>query len=69
MGKKITIEFVKIKTREIAEGYECLSDEYVNAINDLEIDLLANRQEYPICLQWGAFTMYNNRSYKRHEEA
>ncbi len=30
MGKKLAIEYVKAKTKQIAEGYECLSEEYVN---------------------------------------
>uniref|UniRef100_A0A6M3KJI5 HNH endonuclease n=1 Tax=viral metagenome TaxID=1070528 RepID=A0A6M3KJI5_9ZZZZ len=28
---RYTIEYIKEKTKELAEGYECLSDEYINA--------------------------------------
>jgi len=34
--RKLTIEYVKAKTKEIAEGYECLSDEYVGNKEKLE---------------------------------
>ena len=52
MPKKLTIEFVKAKTKEIAEGYECLSDEYIN--NDTKLKFrCGNGHQYEAT--WVAF--------------
>ena len=52
MPKKLTIEYVKAKTKEIAEDYECLSNEYVN--NSTKLKFQCNR-EHIFFMGWASF--------------
>jgi len=44
MPKKLTIEYVKSKTKQIAEGYVCLSEEYINSKTKLEFKCNKNHK-------------------------
>ena len=51
-SKRLTIEFVKNKTREIAEGYECVSNEYINAHTKLKF-ICTNAHQF--FARWNSF--------------
>jgi len=42
--KKLTIEYVKQKTKELAEGYECISNTYINSKTKLEFRCNKNHE-------------------------
>jgi len=56
--RKLAIEFVKVKTKEIAEGYECLSNKYVNVHSKLKFQCSAKHIYYA---SWNNFDNHKRR--------
>jgi len=52
-SQRLTIEYVKEKTHEIAEGYECISEEYVNNYTKLKF-ICSNTHQFSA--SWTSFT-------------
>jgi len=58
MSKRLTLEFVKSETKKIAEGYECISEEYINANSKLKF--ICNHS-HEFMMRWGNFSSIRNR--------
>ena len=58
MSKKLTLEYVKSKTKEIAEGYECISEKYVGSHEKL---LFKCNKSHIYDATWGNFSSNNRR--------
>ena len=50
--KKLTLDYIKEKTKKIAEGYECLSNEYINSHTHLKFKC---NKEHEYSAQWANF--------------
>jgi len=63
--RRLTLEFVKSKTKEIAEGYECISEKYVNNYSHLEFRCSNNHH---MLMSWSNFSSNNCRCSVCHYE-
>jgi len=57
-SKKLTLEYIKSKTKEIAEGYECISEEYISGKEKL---LFRCNKNHVYEASWSNFSSNNRR--------